>query len=58
MKETASIRSPFKFLDPYDKEDRSIFFGREKEIEALYGEAKDRFPFPSAPDPGFRRWHV
>ena len=29
-------RSPFKFLDPYDREDRHLFFGREKEIEELY----------------------
>ncbi|MCP5102475.1 MAG: ATP-binding protein, partial [bacterium] len=29
-------KSPFKFLDPYRKKDRDIFFGREKEIELLY----------------------
>ncbi len=28
--------SPFKFLDSYSKEDRNIFFGRDKEIEELY----------------------
>ncbi|MCP4152865.1 MAG: hypothetical protein GY757_34350, partial [bacterium] len=28
--------SPFKFLDPYGKEDKEIFFGRDKEIELLY----------------------
>lgn len=28
--------SPFKFLEPYQKEDRGQFFGREDEIEALY----------------------
>ena len=28
--------SPFKFLDSYTKEDKSIFFGRDKEIEELY----------------------
>jgi hypothetical protein len=28
--------SPFKFLDSYQKEDRNIFFGRDKEIEDLY----------------------
>lgn len=28
--------SPFKFLDSYQEEDRDIFFGREKETEALY----------------------
>ncbi|HEX8278169.1 MAG TPA: ATP-binding protein, partial [Segetibacter sp.] len=27
---------PFKFLDAYDKEDTSIFFGRDEEVEALY----------------------
>ena len=26
------MKSPFKFLDSYTKEDREIFFGREKEI--------------------------
>jgi WD40 repeat protein len=29
-------KSPFKFLDSYTKEDREIFFGREREIEELY----------------------
>jgi hypothetical protein len=28
--------TPFKFLDSYTREDREIFFGREKEIEELY----------------------
>ncbi len=28
--------SPFKFLDPYQKKDNDIFFGREEEIEKLY----------------------
>ncbi|PCH66314.1 MAG: hypothetical protein COC01_08390, partial [Bacteroidetes bacterium] len=28
--------SPFKFLDSYTKEDKDIFFGRDKEIEELY----------------------
>lgn len=28
--------SPFKFLDSYSREDRKIFFGRDKEIEELY----------------------
>jgi WD40 repeat protein len=28
--------SPFKFLDSYTKEDRDIFFGRDREIEELY----------------------
>ncbi|WP_296698784.1 ATP-binding protein [Algoriphagus sp.] len=27
---------PFKFLDSYDREDRSVFFGRDEEINALY----------------------
>jgi len=30
------MKSPFKFLDSFTKEDREIFFGREKEIEELY----------------------
>lgn len=30
------IKSPFKFLRPYERHDRSIFFGREKEVETLY----------------------
>ncbi len=29
-------KSPFKFLDSYTKEDRDIFFGRDREIEELY----------------------
>jgi tetratricopeptide (TPR) repeat protein len=29
-------KSPFKFLDAYNKEDRDTFFGREEEIEKLY----------------------
>lgn len=28
--------SPFKFLNAYEKADRAIFFGRDKEIEQLY----------------------
>lgn len=28
--------SPFKFLDSYSKEDRNIFFGRDREIEELH----------------------
>ena len=28
--------SPFKFLDSYTKDDRAIFFGRERETEELY----------------------
>ena len=30
------MKSPFKFLDSYTKEDREIFFGREKEIDELF----------------------
>ncbi len=30
------ITSPFKFLDAYTREDREIFFGRDREIEELY----------------------
>ncbi|MBN2631993.1 MAG: ATP-binding protein, partial [Bacteroidales bacterium] len=30
------MNSPFKFLDSYTKDDREIFFGREREIEELY----------------------
>lgn len=29
-------RSPFKFLDPYDKQDKDYFFGRELEEDTLY----------------------
>jgi WD40 repeat protein len=30
------MNSPFKFLDSYTREDRAIFFGRDREIEELY----------------------
>jgi len=30
------MKSPFKFLDSYTKDDRNIFFGRDREIEELY----------------------
>jgi len=30
------MKSPFKFLDSYSKEDRDIFFGRDQEITDLY----------------------
>lgn len=30
------MNSPFKFLDAYEAKDASIFFGRKKEIDALY----------------------
>ncbi len=29
-------KSPFKFLDSYTREDREIFFGRDREIEEMY----------------------
>ena len=32
----AEIKSPFKFLDSYDKEDKEKFFGRSKETAQLY----------------------
>ncbi|MDW3647820.1 MAG: AAA family ATPase [Bacteroidia bacterium] len=30
------IQSPFKFLDAYTKDDKNVFFGRDKEISQLY----------------------
>jgi WD40 repeat protein len=33
---TAAPRDPFKFLDPYTRADRDIFFGRDRETEELY----------------------
>jgi WD40 repeat protein len=30
------MSSPFKFLDAYTREDRAIFFGRDREIEVMY----------------------
>lgn len=30
------MKSPFKFLDSYQEEDKDIFFGREEEIRELY----------------------
>jgi WD40 repeat protein len=30
------MKSPFKFLDSFTKNDREIFFGRDREIEELY----------------------
>ncbi len=30
------LQSPFKFLDAYTKDDRDIFFGRDREIEEMY----------------------
>ena len=32
----SAIKSPFKFLDPYDREDREIFFGRTDDEKKLY----------------------
>ncbi len=32
------VKSPFKFLDAYQKEDKAAFFGREKETNTLYDE--------------------
>ena len=29
------MRSPFKFLDAYTREDKGIFFGRTEEVDAL-----------------------
>lgn len=28
--------SPFKFLDSFTKDDKDIYFGREREVEELY----------------------
>ena len=36
MSNMQTTHSPFKFLDSYTKEDREIFFGREKEIDEIY----------------------
>lgn len=30
------LNSPFKFLDPYGRDDYNIFFGRDEEVNALY----------------------
>ena len=30
------MKSPFKFLDSFTKEDKDIFFGRDQETEELY----------------------
>jgi len=30
------VKSPFKFLDAYDRQDQEIFFGRTEEIDQLY----------------------
>lgn len=31
-----AVKSPFKFLDAYTREDREFFFGRKAEVEELY----------------------
>lgn len=36
MNKLSNTRSPFKFLDPYEKKDHDLFFGRERETEQLY----------------------
>jgi AAA+ ATPase superfamily predicted ATPase len=33
---TPERKSPFKFLDPYNKADKDFFFGREDEVRLLY----------------------
>jgi WD40 repeat protein len=35
------MKSPFKFLDIYNIDDRNIFFGRDREIEELYQKVFD-----------------
>ena len=35
------MKSPFKFLDSYTREDKDIFFGREREVEELYQKVFD-----------------
>jgi AAA+ ATPase superfamily predicted ATPase len=32
--------NPFKFLDSYTKDDREVYFGRDKEIEELYSKVR------------------
>ncbi len=36
MHHLTKIKSPFKFLDPFNKNDRGFFFGRDKEVIQLY----------------------
>jgi len=39
------LQSPFKFLDSYTREDRKIFFGRDREITELkMGTVAAKFP--------------
>ena len=34
-----------KFLDPYEKKDKAIFFGREDEVEQLFIKVKKKIRF-------------
>jgi hypothetical protein len=44
------MRSPFKFLDPYELRDRDAFFGREAEVRELYNlVTKNRLTFVYGP---------
>ncbi|HMQ90622.1 MAG TPA: AAA family ATPase, partial [Flavilitoribacter sp.] len=44
------MNSPFKFLDPYELEDRDAFFGRDAETRALYSlVSKNRLTFVYGP---------
>ena len=44
------MKSPFKFLDPYDIADRDAFFGRDAEIAELYNLiTKNRLTFLYGP---------
>lgn len=44
------MKSPFKFLDPYQLEDRDAFFGREAETKELYNlVTKNRLTFVYGP---------
>lgn len=38
---TKQIKSPFKFLDSYDKDDKDIFFGRMQETYELYDRIRE-----------------
>ena len=44
------MKSPFKFLDPYEAKDRATFFGRDTEIQELYKlVTKNRLTFVYGP---------
>lgn len=44
------MKSPFKFLDPYEREDIAAFFGREEETRELYSlVSKNRLTFVYGP---------